>query len=126
MAFTYSGDPSKSDLEKIRFLVGDTDPQQALLQDEEILFLLEQFPDPEVAAIEACARIVAKLSKEIDYAIGPERVAARQRYLNYRALYNSLVSNRRGRHAAPTWTDQCNPPRPFAFNVGMHDYKRWN
>lgn len=40
MSFTYSGDPSNSKLDAIRFELGDTSPVMPLLQDEEIQYLI--------------------------------------------------------------------------------------
>ena len=41
MAFSYSGDPSSSTLDAVRFQLGDTSPVQPLLQDEEINYLID-------------------------------------------------------------------------------------
>lgn len=40
MTWTYTGDPSVSDRDKIRFLTGDTDSTDPLLSDEEIEWAL--------------------------------------------------------------------------------------
>jgi hypothetical protein len=40
MAFSYSGDPTKSELDLIRFTVGDTDASDPILQDAEIDYIL--------------------------------------------------------------------------------------
>lgn len=40
MSWTYSGDPSSSKLDECRFILGDTDESQPILQDEEILFII--------------------------------------------------------------------------------------
>ena len=42
MSFTYSGDPAASQLDAVRFALGDTIKEGALLQDEEINYLLSQ------------------------------------------------------------------------------------
>lgn len=41
MSFSYSGDPSNSALDAVRFKLGDTSPVQPLLQDEEITYLVD-------------------------------------------------------------------------------------
>lgn len=42
MSFTYSGDPSASDLDAVRFLIQDVTTPGEFLQDEEITWLLTQ------------------------------------------------------------------------------------
>lgn len=41
MSFTYSGNPETSTLDAVRFMIGDTNPCDPLLQDEEINYLIE-------------------------------------------------------------------------------------
>ena len=36
MTWTYSGDPADNDLDELRFKIGDTDPSDPELQDEEL------------------------------------------------------------------------------------------
>lgn len=43
MAWNYSGDPSDSDLDQVRFTLQDTDETFQLLQDEELQWLIEQW-----------------------------------------------------------------------------------
>ena len=41
MSWTYSGDPSSSELDECRFLISDTDEASPILQDEEIKYIIE-------------------------------------------------------------------------------------
>lgn len=50
MTFTYTGDPSVSDRDKVRFLIGDTISAEAHFQDEEIAWLITQWGDVYTAA----------------------------------------------------------------------------
>lgn len=40
MAFTYSGDPSQSDLDYLRFMIGDTQAASVILQDAELEYII--------------------------------------------------------------------------------------
>ena len=40
MTWSYSGDPSASSLDEVRFLVGDTDSTEQLVQNEEIAYAI--------------------------------------------------------------------------------------
>ena len=42
MSFTYSGDPSKSQLDECRFLLGDTNEKNPIMQDGEINYIIAQ------------------------------------------------------------------------------------
>jgi len=43
MSFSYSGTPSDSDLDEVRFYLGDTNPEDVLLQDEEVQFVINKW-----------------------------------------------------------------------------------
>ena len=43
MPFTYSGNPGYSAKDLTRYLLGDTDPAEPLLQDQEIIWVLSQY-----------------------------------------------------------------------------------
>lgn len=42
MSFTYSGDPQNSALDECRFILGDTDENNIILQDEEINYIISE------------------------------------------------------------------------------------
>lgn len=56
--FTYTGDPSVSTRDKVRFLIGDTEEATAHFQDEEITYLISEWGDAYSAA-QAAAEILA-------------------------------------------------------------------
>lgn len=65
MTTTYT-DPSASDKDAVRFLIGDTDVTDAALTDEEIAYALAQNPNIYAAAA-ICARAIAgKYATEVD------------------------------------------------------------
>jgi hypothetical protein len=120
MAWTYSGDPKTSIKDQVRFLCGDTKQEEPFLQDEEIEYLLTLREAPKAAANDACLQILAKLSEEVDFELGPQKVKASQRYAQYKQFYEArrillIIS-----YASPTWTDQAILSSPI-FDIGMHD-----
>jgi hypothetical protein len=67
MSWSYSGDPRTSEKDEVRFLVGDTDIDCQLVQDEEILYAIEQYPDNMYLAAAVVLRSLAsKFSKEVN------------------------------------------------------------
>ena len=45
MAFSYSGDPTESQVDLLRFTLGDTDESAPLMQDAEYEYLISQYPN---------------------------------------------------------------------------------
>lgn len=82
--WTYSGDPSQSAKDQVRFLVGDTNEKEPLLQDGEIRWLLNQYQNtPLNAAIRACETIISKLSRAVDESVGRVSISFSQRRKGY-------------------------------------------
>lgn len=91
MTWTYFGDPAHSPLDAVRFLIGDTDSAEQLLQNEEISFTLTSVNNSVYkAAVKCCDAILAKFAKDLDYTIGPEAVKVEQRRLAYKELRKQL------------------------------------
>lgn len=70
MSFNYSGDPSDSDKDQVRFNIGDTDSNEQLLTDEEINFLIGRHDTIWGACAEACESIASQYSKRADVGLG--------------------------------------------------------
>lgn len=68
MTWTYSGNPSSSDRDAVRFLVADTVSTDPLITDEEIAYLLDVYSEAPTAAVGAARAIAAKFSREADQA----------------------------------------------------------
>jgi hypothetical protein len=66
MTYSYSGDPSDSEVDAVRFLIGDTDASDWLLTDEEIQWTVTVRGNAYIAAPYAAESIGAKLSRESD------------------------------------------------------------
>ena len=90
MTFSYSENPSASKLDKLRFLIQDTDQSEPLFSDDELCYLIEQFDSEERAAIEACYILIAKFSRHVDESEGKQSIKASQIQLNYKALVREL------------------------------------
>lgn len=89
MAWTYSQDPTSSKKDEVRFLIGDTDSRDPLLQDEEILYLLTM-GGVFMAAILASESISAKFSRLADVKVGELAKQASQMAIAYRRLATDL------------------------------------
>lgn len=95
MTWTYSGDPDGERKDEVRFLVGDTDTNAKLVQDEEIEFVLKQYPAASgkpawLAAAHVCDAIAGKFARKINQSVGPLSASNEQQYEHYVALAQQL------------------------------------
>lgn len=101
MSWTYSGDPSISDLDAVRFLVGDTDSSDPQISNEEITFLLAQEGNTYKAAAGAAKSIMAKYARLADKSVGDLSISYSQRQAAYEKLAESLTTSASMRSAVP-------------------------
>lgn len=76
--YDYSGDPTSSPKDAVRFFVQDTGPADWLVSNEEILFVLSTAGAPEAAAANICDAIAAKYSRKPDRQVGDLRISSSQ------------------------------------------------
>ncbi len=69
--FSYSGDPSRTPRDGVRFYVGDTNRQRPLLDDREVDFALAANPNPLIAAAVLAEHLMGKFAREADVTVGP-------------------------------------------------------
>jgi len=120
MTWTYSGDPSQSALDTVRFLIGDTDSTEMLLQNEEILYVLTTVNNvANKAAIKCCDAILAKFAKDLDYQIGPEAVRTQNRRASYEALRKQLAAAASGPTSFSGVGTSLYPVHDTIFSIGM-------
>lgn len=138
--FSYSGDPSTSDLDAVRFLIGDTDPNAYFLNDAEIGYMLSlsaamdstgdgATPNIPAAAGAAAEAIAAELSREVSYSADGVSVSADTLANKYYGVAEKIRSlgRRTDIAAAPKLSGlMCaegydSSLKPLVFAVGMHD-----
>lgn len=112
MAWTYSGNPSTSEKDAVRFEVGDIDITDQLLQDAEIMYSLSVAPSVLGAAVRCCEALARRFARQADIRLGPQSISASQRSQAYRELAKDLRSRMMGMHA------------PYAGNISIEDYQR--
>ena len=97
MSWSYSGDPSNSDLDLIRFMIGDTDSVDPELQDEEIQYEIDYNTsvgvyNPLKTSIVITRRVLAKYRRLCDESVGDVDVKWSQRFTNTKATLKELES----------------------------------
>lgn len=84
MTWTYNAIGAASgNRDKVRFLIGDTDVVDQLLQDEEIELALTLGGGVQSAAAISCDSLAARFSRECDMTVGPLSRSAGQRATAY-------------------------------------------
>lgn len=136
MTFTYSGDPSTSTRNYVRFLLSDTDSTDALFSDEELNYVISEWNNDAYDAARECAEIlIARFAREADSvskSVGDISVSESfaQKIQHYKELAHNIMMRKMRK----------SPPRPWAnadylkstddrdisdyntdFHVGIHD-----
>jgi hypothetical protein len=136
MTWTYSGDPSTSDIDAIRFYVQDTDVDDKLISDEEIDYLIGQWTPvygSNIMVAAMCAEaIAAKFTREVAYSADGVSVGVEALQQKYDTLASSLRDQYKQYDigAGPVlsgvmYSDTLDPGiRPTMFGVGMNDNVR--
>lgn len=102
MSFEYSGDPETSPKDYVRFLIGDTDREEPLLNDEEIKTFLSLYNNGVVmSAIRCCETIAAKFSRRVNESVGRVRMDFSQAAKAYRDMAMDLRRRLAIEHAKP-------------------------
>ena len=97
-SYTAEIDPENGKpIDRVRFLVGDTDVGSPHLLDAEIEGLLAQFSSPDLAASFAAEAIAAKYASKVDYRGGKVSRSLSQIYDHYMNLSRTLRSRRAAR-----------------------------
>ncbi len=89
MSFTYTG-ALDTDLEKVRFYIGDTDSENPLFTDEEILAVLVDYPSVVSASIQCVEALIAKYSRYASEKVGEISVNYDKLVGNYLKLLATL------------------------------------
>lgn len=139
MTWTYTGDPSVSDRDKVRFLIGDiVATAEATLSDEEIAYLLTTWAgDIYEAARNGCETLAARYtgkattSKSVgDLSLSKDYSGAAMRFREQAA---SILQMRMRKTPPRPWVDPKNLEtaqerdelgmQGHEFYTGMHDHK---
>lgn len=91
MQWSYSGNPSDSPKDELRFHLGDTDKDDPLLSDGECSYLLSKNnSDPLLAAIKGCDLIAMKFARLADERVGQVSISYSQKAQAYLKMKDAL------------------------------------
>lgn len=101
MTWTYVG-PATADRDKVRFLIQDVDTTRQLMSDEEIAWLLTEWPDVYDAAANAADVLAAKFTGKADYSKSVGDLSLNETFSsqsqNFKELAKTIRANRHRRY----------------------------
>lgn len=106
MAFTYSGDPSTSMKDYLRFMLGDTIEQSPILQDAELQYIIDTSANGTQSLARAFRAAATTLgARLVKRSLGPqsEDATARHKYYVRQASYYENMSKYTGTPPLPTY-----------------------
>ena len=92
MTWSYGSDPLNNDVDAVRFLIGDTDSSDPLIQDEEISYLLASY-SVQFSAYYATRSIAAKFARLCREETGDIEVYANQKFDQYSKLAKAMSAD---------------------------------
>lgn len=91
MSFSYNpSDLSTSEKDQVRFLIGDVDSSNPILQDEEIDFAIDSQSNVYYAAAECAIAIAARYAPDVNVTIDGMSVQNQDKMKKYQAIANNL------------------------------------
>lgn len=89
--WSYSHDPSTSDKDAVRFLIGDTNSDDKLLSDNEINYVLSAEGTVLQAAINCLQNLIVVYSRQVDTSGDNRSKSLSQRVQSFRTALDSLL-----------------------------------
>ena len=134
LQWNYSGDPSTSDLDYVRFRVGDTIPTDPLVDDREIQAMIAQEVNLLMAAASIAEHLAARFARKVAITVGPVSKGMDKLAESYRQLAKDLKKEAYSSGALPSFPatkvadkealqqdDTLTKPN---FEIGMFDNPR--
>lgn len=123
MSFSYSGNPSESILDAARFLIGDTDEDSPIMQNEEIQYIIDTYGSGKITnnvSYQLFNRAAALFARDIKRSLGPqsEDPTSRLSFFKEQAEYykNLVVAG---------GVSPAKYAYPKIFRKGMMSHPRW-
>ena len=121
MSFTYSGNPNASILDECRFLLGDTNAERVIMQDEEINYIIEHSgSDVNTLRYNLFIQAATIFARDIKRSLGPQSEDPTSR-LNFFKQQAEMYRHKKEvqRVSIPQYS------YPKIFRKGMHSNPPW-
>lgn len=91
MSFSYSGNPASSKIDLVRFTLGDTQPEQPLLMDEEIQYMVDTSATDSQLLAKAFRQAATTLGiRTVKRTLGPQSEDGTERLKYFRSMADKL------------------------------------
>lgn len=121
MSWTYSGNPANSQIDECRFLLGDTNASEPIMQDEEIQYIIDMYEGNKNQILyQLFSRAATIFARDIKRSLGPqsEDPTERLKYFKEKAEeYKSKISS--AGLSLPKYA------HPKVFRKGMQNNPPW-
>lgn len=121
MSWTYSGNPANSQIDECRFLLGDTNVSEPIMQDEEIQYIIDMYEGNKNQILyQLFSRAATIFARDIKRSLGPqsEDPTERLKYFKEKAEeYKSKISS--AGLSLPKYA------HPKVFRKGMQNNPPW-
>jgi len=93
MSWNYSGNPVDSELDRYRFLIGDTDASAPIMQDEEIQFLIDEYgSDHNRLMYHLFKQVATRFARDIKRRLGPQSEDPTERLRYFQAKVDEYAA----------------------------------
>lgn len=118
MSWSYDATQLASSIkDQVRLLIGDTNAQDPLIEDEELLFYVDQHPDDTNRAALACINtIITRITNTPDYTLGPYSESNASRLKAFRSIKAQL--EKQATSYQPPLMQQPTTSSIFKYGVG--------
>jgi len=127
MVWSYTQDPQNVPVDAVRLLVGDTDTDDQLIQNEEIEFALSiQADNVYLAAADVADMLSARFTRSVSLSVEGLSAQFERRAVAFAELAMRLrqMNRRRKDKKYRKFLDEQFTTHKPAFDVGMHDFIR--
>jgi hypothetical protein len=132
MSWNYSGDPRLSSRDAVRFNIQDVNEDDQQFSNEEIRFLLDQYPDQiYTVCLILAERLVAKYARRVDKSVGDLHISYGSTVKTYQDMMNTMRIRASLEAGAPYCGGMAESDRLLdssddslvqpTFRKGMHD-----
>lgn len=122
MSWTFGNDPVNSRLDRIRIIIGDTEPSEPLIDDETLLWIISNEPNDLLAASKAASIIAARFARQADISVGDLAVKFSQLADSFTELADRLAMEATKEISLEAKTDfLVAEPKPPFFYRGQFD-----
>lgn len=133
MTWTYSGDPTNSELDELRFTVQDTDSTVPLLTDEELTYLLNRWRPVFGSVLWTASVAASAISRKFAGVVSVSADGVTANVADLSKRYADLAAQLRWEYTKSMTAGELDLAnlmagaeldggiRPLTFGVGMHD-----